>query len=69
MNNLKINSEYIRLCDAMKLANIVYSGGMAKVLILDEKVKVNNEICTLKGKKLYENDVFTFEGVDFKITK
>ena len=36
-----ITTEYIKLQDAMKYANSVYSGGEAKQLILEEQVKVN----------------------------
>ena len=57
-----IHTEFIKLQDAMKYANIVYSGGEAKQLILDEQVKVNGEICTMRGKKLYPGDRFCFMG-------
>ena len=62
-----IQTEYIKLQDAMKYANIVYSGGEAKQLILDEKVKVNGEICTIRGKKLYPGDTFAFMGGIYQI--
>ena len=57
-----IHTEFIKLQDAMKYANIVYSGGEAKQLILDGKVKVNGEVCTMRGKKLYPGDKFSFMG-------
>ena len=62
VQELAITTEYIKLQDAMKLANIVYSGGEAKQLILEEQVKVGGEVCTMRGKKLYPGDRFTFEG-------
>ena len=55
-----IRTEFIKLQDAMKYANIVYSGGEAKQLILEEQVKVNGEICTMRGKKLRPGDTFEF---------
>ena len=55
-----INTEFIKLQDAMKYANIVYSGGEAKQLIQEEQVLVNGEICTMRGKKLRPGDRFTF---------
>ena len=64
-----IYTEFIKLQDAMKLANIVYSGGEAKQLILEEQVAVNGEICTMRGKKLYPGDVFTFDGQKYQIVK
>ena len=49
---LEITTEYIKLQDALKLANLVGSGGEAKVLIQEGQVTVNGEICTMRGKKL-----------------
>ena len=57
-----IHTEFIKLQDAMKYANIVYSGGEAKTLILEEQVKVNGEVCTMRGKKLRPGDKFEFMG-------
>jgi len=62
-----IQTEFIKLQDAMKYANIVYSGGEAKQLILDEQVKVNGEICTMRGKKLRPGDKFEFMGQTYLI--
>ncbi len=63
-----ISTEYIKLQDAMKFANIVYSGGEAKNLILEEQVKVNGEVCTMRGKKLRPGDKFEFMGQSYLIT-
>ena len=57
-----IHTEFIKLQDAMKFANAVYSGGEAKQCILEERVKVNGEVCTMRGKKLYPGDKFSFMG-------
>ena len=64
-----ISTEFIKLQDAMKFANIVYSGGEAKQLILDEQVKVNGEVCTMRGKKLRPGDKFSFMGQTYLITE
>ncbi len=63
-----IHTEFIKLQDAMKLANAVESGGMAKNFILDEQVLVNGEVCTMRGKKLFPGDKFEFDGVVYLIT-
>ena len=55
-----ISTEFIKLQDAMKFANIVYSGGEAKTLIQEGEVKVNGEVCTMRGKKLRNGDKFEF---------
>ena len=62
-----IHTEFIKLQDAMKFANIVYSGGEAKQLILEEQVKVNGETCTMRGKKLYPGDRFEFMGQKYLV--
>ena len=64
---LQIHTEFIKLQDALKYANVVYSGGEAKQLILDEQVLVNGEICTMRGKKLRHGDKFSFNGESFVI--
>ena len=66
---LVIYTEFIKLQDAMKFANIVYSGGEAKNLILDGYVKVAGEVCLMRGKKLYDGDEFTYGGTTYKICK
>lgn len=65
---VEIATEYIKLQDAMKYANIVYSGGEAKQLILDEQVQVNGQVCTMRGKKLRPGDTFCFLGQTYFIT-
>lgn len=51
-----ISTEYIKLESLLKLANAVSSGGMAKNMILNGDVKVNGEVCTMRGKKLRPGD-------------
>ena len=63
-----IQTEYIKLESAMKLANIVPSGGSAKNEIQEGYVTVNGEVCTMRGKKLYPGDKFSFEGDTYLIT-
>ena len=63
-----ISTEYIKLQDAMKFANIVYSGGEAKTLIQEGEVLVNGEVCTMRGKKLVGGDKFEFNGVVYMIS-
>lgn len=62
METITITTEYIRLQDLMKLANMVGSGGEAKQLIQDGQVKVNGEVCPQRGKKLRPGDTVSFRG-------
>ena len=63
-----ISTEFIKLESAMKLANCVESGGMAKSVIQDGEVTVNGEVCTMRGKKLYPGDIFCFDGQKYLIS-
>ena len=63
-----IGTEFIKLESAMKLQNIVPSGGSAKLEIQEGNVTVNGEVCTMRGKKLYPGDKFSFEGETYLIT-
>ncbi len=69
MEKIEIRDEYIKLGQALKLAGLVDSGVMAKNVILDGLVKVNGNVELQRGKKLYEGDVFSFQGEDVKVTK
>ena len=64
-----ISTEFIKLQDALKFANAVYSGGEAKTLIPEGEVLVNGEVCTMRGKKLRPGDRFSFMGTQYLITE
>lgn len=63
-----IGTEFIKLESALKLANAVCTGGQAKMLIQDGEAKVNGEVCTMRGKKLYPGDRFELLGQKYLIT-
>ena len=65
---VSIQTEFIKLESAMKLANAIPSGGTAKLEIQDGNVLVNGEVCTMRGKKLYPGDKFGFDGDTYVIT-
>lgn len=62
-----IETEYIKLEAALKLANAVPSGGMAKNLIAEAEAKVNGEVCLMRGKKLRPGDTVEFLGQKYLI--
>ena len=66
---LKLRDEFIKLGQAMKAASIVSSGIDAKMLIQDGQVTVNGEVETRRGRKLYDGDVFEFEGDEVRVVK
>ena len=63
-----ISTEFIKLQDALKFANAVPSGGLAKTEIQEGNVLVNGEVCTMRGKKLFPGDRVSFDGQEYLIT-
>ena len=59
---VKIETEFIRLQDLLKFAGAVETGGEAKLLIQDGGVRVNGEVCTMRGKKLRPGDRAELDG-------
>ncbi len=61
---IKINTEFIKISQAVKLANVVSSGAEAKAVISDGLVKLNGETVSQRGKKVYKGDVIEVLGSD-----
>ena len=68
MKTMTITTEYIKLQDLLKLANVVETGGEAKECVQSGEVQVNGEVCTMRGKKLRPGDSFCFNGESYKIS-
>lgn len=66
---IKITTENIRLDSALKLSNAVSTGGQAKWIIQDSLVKVNDEICLSRGKKLFPGDKFEYDRTVYTVAK
>ncbi|MCQ2405615.1 MAG: RNA-binding S4 domain-containing protein [Oscillospiraceae bacterium] len=69
MTEIEIHSEFIKLDSFLKFAGCVGTGGEAKTVVSDGLVKVNGEICTMRGKKLYPGDTVSFGNETLKVTK
>lgn len=67
MEEIKLRDEFIKLGQALKAVNLVESGAQAKEVIQDGLVKVNGEVCTMRGKKLMDGDIVSFENKNIKI--
>lgn len=61
MKEIKIKGEYIKLDQFLKLTDTVQTGGHAKIIIKDGKIKVNDEIALQRGKKLRREDIIEIE--------
>ena len=64
---VKIQTEFIKLDSFLKFCGAASLGSEAKMYILDELVKVDGEICTQRGKKLYRGEIVEFNGETFKV--
>ena len=60
--HIKINTEFIKLDALLKFAGAAETGGEAKLAIQNGEVKVNGEICTMRGKKLRPGDRVELPG-------
>lgn len=67
MTDLRLKDEYIKLGQALKAAGLVSSGVEAKMVIQDGLVKVDGEVETRRGKKLYDGAVIEYDGNQVKV--
>ena len=67
MNTITIHTEFIKLQDLLKYANLVETGGMAKECVQGGEVTVNGEVCTMRGKKIRPGDVVSFDGEELTV--
>ena len=69
MEKIRINTEFIKLDALLKFAGLCETGGEAKELIQGGAVKVNGEVCTMRGKKLHPGDEVTFLQNTWRVTE
>lgn len=67
MIEIKIDTEFIKLDSLLKLSNLVQSGGEAKILIQEGKVKLNGETENRRGKKIHKGDIVEFDKNTIKV--
>lgn len=56
MEEIKLETDYIKLDQFLKLCGIAQTGGQAKMMVADGLVKVNGEVSRQRGKKIRKND-------------
>ena len=69
MKEIKINSEFIKLDQFLKWAEVAVTGGESKALIIDGMIKVNGVVEFARGKKLREGDLIEVMEEQYKIVK
>ena len=67
MEQVEINTEYIKLDQFLKWAGGCDNGAMAKGFILDGYVKVNEIVELQRGKKLRNGDIIEFENKKYEV--
>ena len=68
MKTIEIHTEFIKLQDLLKFANLVATGGEAKELIQAGQVLVDGQVCTMRGKKIRPGDDVCFEGEHYTVS-
>ena len=68
--NFKIreNEENIRLGQLLKATGLVDTGSEAKIVIQNGEVKVNGDVCLMRGKKIVRGDNISFSGKDVEVS-
>ena len=64
---IEITTEFIKLDSLLKFSGVTETGGIAKEVVQQGKVKVNGEICTMRGKKIRRGDVVSIDEIEEEI--
>ena len=64
---VRIRTEFIKLDSLLKFAGLCDTGGFAKELVQQGQVKVNGEVCTMRGKKIRSGDVVSVDKYTIRI--
>lgn len=67
-SKIAISTEFIKLDSLLKFAGLTDTGGFAKELIQAGRVKLNGEVCTMRGKKIRPGDDVLFEKIHYGVT-
>ena len=67
MQKVEIYTEYIKLEQFLKIADIVSTGGEAKMFLLTNEIMVNGEYENRRGRKLYKGDKVTVNSNQYQI--
>ena len=67
MQKILIHTEFIKLDALLKYAGLCETGGEAKELVQGGAVKVNGEVCTMRGKKIRPGDRVSFGGSEIEV--
>ena len=69
MEKIAIQTEFIKLDALLKFASLVGTGGEAKMAVAEGLVKVNGEVCTMRGKKIRPGDTVNFDRFELLVVE
>ena len=69
MEKIAIDNEFIKLDSLLKFAALVGTGGEAKQVIAEGLVRVNGDVCTMRGKKIRPGDRVSFDRFELEVTE
>lgn len=64
---LAVTTPFIKLDAALKFSGIAETGGHAKLLVEEGRIRVNGETCLSRGKKLYPGDTFEYKNLRYTV--
>lgn len=64
---VSIKTDFIKLDSLLKFAGACETGGEAKEIILSGLVKVNGEVCFMRGKKIRNGDKVTIDRENLEL--
>lgn len=68
MDEIKINTDFIKLDQFLKWAAIADSGSFAKIIIQNGDVSINGEVSLQRGKKVKKGDIVEIKDIGaFKV--
>ena len=67
MKDFKIKGEYITLGQLLKACGLVGYGSEAKIVIQEGQVRVDGQVETRRGRKLYGGETVSFQENEIKV--
>lgn len=67
MKTIKIDTEFIKLGQLLKMAGLVESGAHAKIMIVNGDIKLNGNVEMQRGKKVFKGDVVEVDGHSYRV--
>jgi ribosome-associated protein len=67
MQEIKIETDFIKLDSFLKWSGAVTQGSEAKIFVQNGEVSLNGQVETQRGKKLRVGDIVEFNGEKYKL--